>query len=621
MVDRVGQQLGNYRLTRLLGRGGFAEVYLGEHLRLGTHAAVKVLYTRLANDEEVERFEKEARIIAHLEHPHIVRVLDFDVVDSIPFLVLSYATGGTLRQRCPKGTVLPLTTTITYVKQVADALQYAHDQHLIHRDVKPENMLVGKRNEVLLSDFGIATVAQSSRYQSTQEMVGTMAYMAPEQIQGKPRLNSDQYSLGIVVYEWLSGDRPFHGSLTEIVAQHLAVLPPPLCEKALTVSADVDRVVLKALEKDPRQRFASVQEFAQALAAAAEQPGPAISTLAPTIRATPPRIATPVHQKTKEQWLEEGDAHYDSGRYQEAITAYYNALQLDSNYAEAYFNRGNAYLDLKEYRGAIADFDRVTQLDPKDSDAYNNRGISYFNLKEYHKAIADYDRAIAFNPNDPKIYFNRGEAYYKLNKDQRAITDFDRAIILNSDDPETYSYRGRAYYALNKYQWAIDDFDRAIQIDPDNGETYFYRGLAHYELSEDQKAIADYDHAIQLDPGDADAYFNRGRVYNEVEEYQRAMADFDRAIALDSEYAEAYGHRGETYRLLNDYQQAIQDFSRAIQLDPKFAWAYGSRGQVYSSLRRYQRAIQDFDYALKLDASLSWVKAEREEVYRIRKGQ
>jgi len=218
MVDRVGQQLGKYRLTRLLGQGGFAEVYLGEHLRLGTQAAVKVLSTLLANAVEVESFEQEARLIANLSHPHIVRVFDFDVQDNIPFLVMDYAAGGTLRQRHPKGTILPLATIITYVKQVADALQYAHDQRLIHRDIKPENMLVGQHEEILLSDFGIAIVAQSSRYQGIEEMTGTMAYMAPEQIQGKPRLASDQYALGVVVYEWLSGNRPFHGSLTEIVA-------------------------------------------------------------------------------------------------------------------------------------------------------------------------------------------------------------------------------------------------------------------------------------------------------------------------------------------------------------------------------------------------------------------
>jgi serine/threonine protein kinase len=268
--DRVGQQLGNYRLLRLLGKGGFAEVYLGEHLRLGTQAAVKVLYTRLASPDEAVGFEKEAQTIAHLKHPHIVRVLDFDVHDDTPFLVMDYAVSGTLRQRHPKGSVLLLPTIINYVKQVAEALQYAHDKKLIHRDVKPENMLLGEREELLLSDFGIALIAQSSRYQGTQEMAGTISYMAPEQIQGHPRQASDQYALGIVVYEWLSGDRPFHGSYREIAVQHTVTPPPPLREKVSTISPDVEQVVMTALAKDPKQRFGSVLAFARALEQASQ---------------------------------------------------------------------------------------------------------------------------------------------------------------------------------------------------------------------------------------------------------------------------------------------------------------------------------------------------------------
>ena len=158
MPNRVGQQLGNYRLIRLLGRGGFAEVYLGEHIRLNTMAAIKVLQTQL-EDTDANSFLIEAKTIAQLEHPHIIRILDFDIEEGIPFLVMSYAPNGTLRQRYPRGTRLPLPTVVSYIKQVADALQYAHDAKLIHRDIKPENMLLGKRDEVLLSDFGIATVA------------------------------------------------------------------------------------------------------------------------------------------------------------------------------------------------------------------------------------------------------------------------------------------------------------------------------------------------------------------------------------------------------------------------------------------------------------------------------
>src|SRR5579859_2920250 len=264
MADRVGQQLGNYQLMRLLGSGGFADVYLGEHIHLGTQAAIKVLTTRLTS-EDVEGFRTEARTIARLKHPQIVRVLEFGVESGTPFLVMDYAPNGTLRSLHPKGSQLPLPMIVTYVKQVAAALHYAHEQKLVHRDIKPENMLLDDRNEVLLSDFGIATVAQSSRYQGTQEVAGTVAYMAPEQVQGHPRPASDQYSLGIVVYEWLTGERPFHGSFTEIATQHVLAPPPPLREKVPSLSLLVEQVVMTALAKDPKERFASIQAFATAL--------------------------------------------------------------------------------------------------------------------------------------------------------------------------------------------------------------------------------------------------------------------------------------------------------------------------------------------------------------------
>jgi eukaryotic-like serine/threonine-protein kinase len=264
MTGYVDQQLGNYRLVRHLGRGAFGDVYLGIHVHLKTPAAIKVLHTELTSSD-VEKFRTEARTIARLEHPHMVRVLDFGIENHTPFLVMSYAPNGTLRQRHPKGTILSLATIISYVSQVADALQYVHQQKLIHRDIKPENMLLGRHSEVLLSDFGFVQIAHSSISQSTKEMAGTIPYMAPEQFHGKPRPASDQYSLGIVVYEWLSGDRPFQGSVLEIVTQHMQNPPPPLHALNLDIPPEVEEVVFTALAKDPQQRFATVQAFANAL--------------------------------------------------------------------------------------------------------------------------------------------------------------------------------------------------------------------------------------------------------------------------------------------------------------------------------------------------------------------
>jgi serine/threonine protein kinase len=264
MPNRVGQQLGNYRLLRLLGRGGFAEVYLGEHVYLKRRAALKVLHTSL-EDEEIDHFLVEAQLLARLNHPHIVRVHDFAVEQATPFLAMDYALHGTLRQRHPRGSCLSLATTVAYVKQVAEALQYAHNLKVIHRDVKPENMLVGASQEVLLSDFGISLFTPSHEQLSTQNMAGTLPYMAPEQIRGKPGFASDQYALGVVVYEWLCGVRPFEGSMTEVMVQHLTMPPPALREKDPSLPEAVEAVVLNALAKEPEDRYASVPRFAQAL--------------------------------------------------------------------------------------------------------------------------------------------------------------------------------------------------------------------------------------------------------------------------------------------------------------------------------------------------------------------
>src|SRR5205823_2542719 len=258
----TGQQLGNYRLLRLLGRGGFAEVYLGQHIYLNNNAALKVLQIVL-NEEDIESFVQEARTLASLTHPHIIRVLDFAVENGTPFLVMEYAASGTLRDRHPQNSRLPSETIVAYVRQVAAALQYAHDQKLIHRDVKPENMLLGYKNAVLLSDFGLAVIAQSSR-DRLQTVAGTVTYMAPEQLQGRACPASDQYALAAVVYEWLTGERLFSGSFIEVASQHVLVPPPSLRGKNPALSPAIDLVIQKALSKNVEQRFASVLEFASA---------------------------------------------------------------------------------------------------------------------------------------------------------------------------------------------------------------------------------------------------------------------------------------------------------------------------------------------------------------------
>ncbi len=287
MTNPLGQSFGHYRLLRLVGTGGFATVYLGEHLYLGTQAAIKVLNVEV-QPEASAAFRAEARTIAHLVHPHIVRVLDFGLQETTPFLVMDYAPHGSLRQHHPTATPLPLETVVSYMTQIGSALHYAHQRQIIHRDIKPENMLLNGHQEVLLSDFGLAMTAPGSALSEPARIAGTLAYMAPEQLRGKPCLASDQYALGIVLYQWLMGMLPFHGSAQQILLHHLTTTPPSLRTTRTDLSPALEAVVFQALAKEPYHRFPSVEAFVIAFQRAVQDGGQPTVNHKETRRSFPP---------------------------------------------------------------------------------------------------------------------------------------------------------------------------------------------------------------------------------------------------------------------------------------------------------------------------------------------
>ncbi len=260
----IQMQLGNYRVLRTLGTGGFSTVYLGRHIYLDTLAAIKVLRTDIhLTNQGKEHFLSEARIVARLQHPHIVRILEFGVEQGVAFLIMEYAPNGSLLTRHAARSILPLPDILLYTRQIAEALQFAHDQQIVHCDVKPENLLFNAQDELLLSDFGIAITQHGSSH--THEAVGTMYYMAPEQFKGKPVAASDQYALGVIVYNWLTGYLPFMGkTVQELYHMHTSLAPAKLRALNPAIYPAVEQVVLRALTKDPRQRFASVETFFQA---------------------------------------------------------------------------------------------------------------------------------------------------------------------------------------------------------------------------------------------------------------------------------------------------------------------------------------------------------------------
>jgi serine/threonine protein kinase len=269
MPDLIGQTLGRYRIIERIGEGGMAEVYKALDTILGRHVAIKVILPHHEHSERfLKRFEQEARLLAKLSHPNVLKVFDFGEFDGAPYLVMEYISGGTLKQRM-KGNRYSWQDTLRLLTPVARALQSAHAEHVIHRDVKPSNILLANEREPMLSDFGIARLIQDD--EATADLtgtgvLGTPEYMAPEQGYGRADEKSDIYALGVVFYEMVTGRKPYQADtpMGVMLKKNTEPLPPPT-RFVRDLPPFVENVLIKALARAPEQRYPTMMAFANAL--------------------------------------------------------------------------------------------------------------------------------------------------------------------------------------------------------------------------------------------------------------------------------------------------------------------------------------------------------------------
>jgi serine/threonine-protein kinase len=272
MLDRrLRDEVGGYRLVAPLGRGASSVVYRAEHLRLGRTAAVKLLAPAIGEDDFRERFLRESKLAASLDHPNIVPVYDAGDEDGLLYIAMAFVDGSDLKALLVQEGRLPLRRTLRIVGQIASALDTAHARGLVHRDVKPGNILVGPGDRALLSDFGVVKELAASGTTRTGSFVGTIAYCAPEQIEGRDvDARADQYALACVLYECLVGTSPFHRSSdVAVLNAHLHTPPPKLTKAAPDLPAALEPVLAKALSKSPLDRYGSCGELVAAARAAA----------------------------------------------------------------------------------------------------------------------------------------------------------------------------------------------------------------------------------------------------------------------------------------------------------------------------------------------------------------
>jgi serine/threonine protein kinase/Tfp pilus assembly protein PilF len=563
----TGREIEGYTVRERIGAGGMGEVYRAHDRRLQRDVALKVLPASVLGGgddqrraERLRRFSQEAQALGALNHPHIVTVHEVGIVDGAPFIAMELVEGLSLRERIQSGP-LALAESLEITTQVARALASAHEKGIVHRDIKPDNVMIRPDGYVKVLDFGVAmlrsadaetsalTNAAGFRTRGTS-VVGTPAYMSPEQVAGAAvDARTDIFSLGVLLCEALTGSNPFAGSADLDVVSAVNATPEPAARATADLPAGVRDIILKALQRDPRQRFRTAAELAVALQGqlATRRPirrraivaavAALVIVVAVVARLIPKRSALPVSQEAR---IVES-ANFESpsrAQVRESIKRYEEAIRINPTYAPAWAGLGTAQIALTYFgdvpgRDTLSEAKRAAQealrLDSSQSSAWRTLGwVSHYLEWDHPTAEREFLRAIELDPQEPRAL----EWYTGLLMD---LGRFDEALM----------YSRRAQNAAPRWLMPVAT----------NGYIHYLNG--HLDL-----AIAQYQRALEWDPNFGVAVQQLARVYMAQGRYDLAIEQLKRSnqlmgdvpfAAADLGYALGVaGHRSEAQKMLSD---------------------------------------------------------------------
>jgi tetratricopeptide (TPR) repeat protein len=614
-------RLGDFDLIREVGRGGMGIVYEARQRSLNRRVALKVLPPGLGLSElAVQRFEREARAAAQLHHPNIVPVHAIGEDEGCHFYAMDLVEGVALsrilsdmRQHAPtplaEGEVLSSSgrewfdTVARLVAEAADALHYAHGQGVVHRDIKPANLMLSRERRLCITDFGLARVAQEPGMTLSGSLMGTPAYMSPEQIAaGRMPLDhrTDVYSLGAVLYEMLTLQRPFPGdSREEIVAGILTRDPPPPRRLNPRIPVDLETICQRAMEKDPERRYASAGDFAADLGRylrgeliAARRAG-LLRRAAKLARGHP--VATTIglaavlsvaviagitgilsSQKalaTARLAVSEARRQLERGEYRAGLDRARQALELAPGLADARLVRARIQLQRIAFREAADDARAVLGQDPENWEAHLVLAVAA--KKGELAGISPAEHVAAVEDKVP----DTADAHYLrallAGSAHEAISWLDRALEREPDHAPALLERSARYGQLMNFRGALADAERLVAVRSKSAQGRRQIGWIHWQLKDEERALEEYRKAIELDPEDPLNYRQRAFVYVDRGRIDEALADFTRAIDLDPDNSDLLKNRAILYNLKGQYEQAAADAERAIARNPDERWAYG----------------------------------------------
>lgn len=626
---------GRYRLERELGRGGMAIVYLAHDLRHSRAVAVKVLGEHLAATLGKDRFLREISIAANLTHPHILPLHDSGEADGRLFYVMPYVTGDSLRARLRRERQLPVEEALLVARDVGDALAYAHRLGVVHRDVKPENILLAD-GHALLTDFGIARAAVTSGITQSAltgagMAIGTVEYMSPEQAAGEQDVGpaSDQYALACVVYEMLAGEVPFAGPTPQsVIAKRLVGSPAPLRVLRSSVPQGVEAAVTKALAREAIDRFSRVADFVGALTSAAPAP----------VQYVRPGLSLAVLPFANLSAAAE-DEFFSDGITEDIITqlSKISALKVISRTSVMRFKKTTS--DLRDVAAALGVANilegsvrragnrlRITAqlIDGRTdqhlwADTYDRLLTDVFDIQsEVARAIAgalrarltpeERSRLVNVEAVDVDTYNDTllGRHYWHRWTEEgfhESIACLDRAIARTASYAPAHTWRGLAYATLSLGYWsepagtfrrqAEESLRRALELDPTLGDAMAWSANLAMQYGHDwERAERTLQRASQADPNSASVHDVYGNLLAATGRHRESAREFETALSLDPLSYFILANAGLCAHRARAFSRAAELFQRQIALSPELPMGHGLLALTLAQMGRHNEAAE-----------------------------
>lgn len=603
------QEFPNSLRTRYLepsfvGEGAMGQVFRVRDSALDSIVAIKIL-ARGAEEQDLIRLQREAKTLAQLNHPHIVRVLDFNLTEAqLPYLVMEYIQGRDLYSLGNSS----LSEMLPVLIQICKGMDYAHREGVLHRDLKPSNILLdASESQVKIVDFGIAKHFSSEVDTTSGAVVrGTPAYMSPEQANSEPvDERSDIYSFGCILYEVIAGRKPFTAeSSLEMIMQHASSPVPPIesddCPDILK------NLILSCLAKDPEDRphsFAAILEVLDSVVAALPRPVELKEEKPEEFQKADTLFLLPEEKQDKQFSLVQL-AVIVLPLLALAMVLYLGNLVLQDTKSKAETQKKGGGAIKKQAEGVTLNQSKIYVLPDAMKDMKIPKllrvGRDLAKQERYATAIACFTKVLSEEPKNTGALFGRADCFMNIEKLDDALKDLDTLLSALPDQEEAIELRAICYQRAGAYEKSYRDYSRLIALFPEKDSYYAQRAKLSAIKDDLERALLDVDKAVALRPKSGSYLRMRSSFLQKLGRYDGVVRDLSTALGREKNNSNMFYNRGSAYFELGENDKALADLSQAIRMKPGRADYYQMRARVYEKLGKAELAAKDRE-KMKID--------------------